>query len=332
MTNLGAPVVGGDVARSRLRLKRVFLRTLVISLVSCALVAVAALLAGTFNDTTAKILMTLAALAVHSGVAMVLAHALERQVRTILSRSGLILFAANFVVLLICIWWPGPLDAPAGRASATTLALLCAYVVAVPCADLMERRAYQPLPAVGVASCILAFVMILVCIWAESRENEAFAKATAIAGLAAFSFAHTALLLRVPTGGRTDWLRAGTLLCVWLVAAMLGITIIWEVEDELWFRLLGAAGVLDASGSLSLLIVAKLRQVGKTEQLQTAAPRVELKCPRCATPQCVDIGATQCSACGLKFRIEVEEPRCVKCDYVLWQLPERRCPECGTPF
>jgi hypothetical protein len=164
MTNLGAPVVGGDVARSRLRLKRVFLRTLVISLVSCALVAVAALLAGTFNDTTAKILMTLAALAVHSGVAMVLAHALERQVRTILSRSGLILFAANFVVLLICIWWPGPLDAPAGRASATTLALLCAYVVAVPCADLMERRAYQPLPAVGLASCILAFVMILVCI------------------------------------------------------------------------------------------------------------------------------------------------------------------------
>jgi hypothetical protein len=46
----------------------------------------------------------------------------------------------------------------------------------------------------------------------------------------------------------------------------------------------------------------------------------------------VDAGASQCTACGLKLRIEIEEPRCAKCDYLLWQLPQRRCPECGTAF
>jgi len=61
-----------------LRLKRLFLRGLVCSLVACALVAVGVLLAAAFNETTGKILTTLAALAVHSGFAMVCAASLER--------------------------------------------------------------------------------------------------------------------------------------------------------------------------------------------------------------------------------------------------------------
>lgn len=332
MTNVDAPIADGDELRARLRLKRIFLSTLVISLAACALVAVAALLAGTFNETTERILATLAALATHSGVAMVLAHWIERQRRTLFSRIGLALFAANFVVLIACIWWPSMWDEPQIRATLTTVALFASYLVAIPCADLCERRAWRPLPEIGLATSVLAFLMMLVCIWAERVESHAFARATIVVSIAAFSFAHTALLLRIPTSARTDWLRGATLICVWTLAAMLSAVIIWDLTDEFWFRMLGAAGVLDASGSLALLILARLQQVSKTERLQTAAPQVELHCPRCTTPQRVDVGATACGVCGLKFRIEIEEPRCAKCDYVLWQLPERRCPECGTPF
>ena len=35
--------------------------------------------------------------------------------------------------------------------------------------------------------------------------------------------------------------------------------------------------------------------------------------------------------CGLKFHIRLEEPRCPKCDYLLFMLQSDRCPECGTP-
>ena len=157
-------------------------------------------------------------------------------------------------------------------------------------------------------------------------------KATAVVCFVAFSSAHTCLLVRVPGAGKIGWLLNAVIACVWAVATTVSVMVIWEIEDEFWFRVLGALGVLDASGSLALLIVVKLRQVGGIQKLQSAAARVELRCPRCATMQTVDAGASKCGACGLKFRIEIEEPRCATCDYLLWQLPERRCPECGTPF
>jgi DNA-directed RNA polymerase subunit RPC12/RpoP len=46
----------------------------------------------------------------------------------------------------------------------------------------------------------------------------------------------------------------------------------------------------------------------------------------------VCVGDSKCGNCGLKFRIEIEEPRCARCGYLLWQLTERRCPECGQTF
>jgi len=205
-------------------------------------------------------------------------------------------------------------------------------VVAIPCADLLERRMARVLAGAGLVAAVVALGMVLICIWAEEVDNEAFGKATAIAGIAAFSFAHTALLVRVPGGGRLSGLLYGTMACVWLLAAMAAIAIIVEPQEEWWYRWMGAVGVLDACGSLTLLIVAKLRQVGRVEKLETTAGRVELRCPRCTVLQTVAVGASACTACGLKFRIDVEEPRCAKCDYLLWQLAERRCPECGTAF
>lgn len=325
-------VPSADSTRLRLRLKRFFLRTLVLSLTTCALVAVAALLAGSFNDTTGKILSTLGALAVHSGVAMACAHALERQRWPRLSGLGLILFGLNFCVLITCIWWPGWFDDQAGRAAATTGALLGAYVLAIPCADLRERGVRPGLSTAGLAVCAVAFVMVGVCIWAEPTYDPTFPKLTAIASILAFACAYSCLLIRVPGGGAIAWLLKGSLAALWTLATLGSVMIFWEIDDDFWFRVLGALGVLAASGSLALLIMAKLRQVGKIEKLQSAAAQVELRCPRCTTLQVVDAGASTCASCGLKFRIEIEEPRCAKCDYLLWQLPQRRCPECGTPF
>ena len=316
----------------RLRLKRMFLRTLVISLVTCALVAVGALLLGQFTETTAKVLTTLGALAVHSGLAMFCAETLERRRWPKLSVTGLVAFGVNFCVLITCIWWPGWFGEPAARAAVTTGALAAAYILAIPCADLLERGAQRVLSTSGLVVTGVALVMTLVCIWAERADNVDFARATAIASIVAFSFAHTALLIRVPGSRGIEWLLRATLACVWVLAAMASASIAWEIEQEFWYRWLGAVGVLDACGTLALLIMAKLRQVTKAENVQTAAARVELRCPRCTVLQTVDAGAAKCSACGLKFKIEIEEPRCAKCDYLLWQLPERRCPECGTTF
>lgn len=317
---------------ARLRLKRRFLRTLVVSLTTCAVVAVVALLLGQFNRTTARILLTLGALALHSGIAMACAASLERRLWPRLSQFGLLLFGLNFAVLTTCVWWPGGPDTPALKALVTTAGLLGYYVLAIPCADLWERWQWGGLPLAGLGACAVGLVMQLVCVWAEPVDAITFGKATAIVAIVAFSLAHTCLLLRIPGGARLVWLLRATLAALWGVAVLASLMIALELDDELAFRLLGALGVTDACGSLALLIIAKLKQVSDVARLETAAPQVELRCPRCTASLVLDVGGSQCSACGLKIRIDVEEPRCAKCGYLLWQLPQRRCPECGTAF
>ncbi len=317
---------------SRIRLKRWFLRTLVISLTAGALVAVVALLLAQFNETTARILLTLAALALHSGIAMACAAALERRDWPALSAFGLFAFGVNFFVLIACIWWPGGLDTPAVHALATTGSLMGYYVLAIPGAALYERGQRKTIAATGLVVCAVGFLMLLVCIWAEPTGDLTFPKATGVVAVVAFSLAHSCLLLRVPGGRTLTWLLRATLACVWAVAAMSSLAIVLEPEDDVFYRMFGALGVMDASGSLALLILAKLRQVGKVAQLASTPAQIEVRCPRCSTPQTLAAGKSKCTACGLKFNIEIEEPRCPQCDYLLWQLPERRCPECGTAF
>lgn len=319
---------------ARLRLKRLFLRALVISLATGALVGAGALLLPIpFNRTTQNILGTLAGLAVHCGMAMSYADALEKRRWPRLSATMLVLLVPSIVVLLACIWYPSPRDDTLVRGVFTTLILLLAYPVAIPSADLLERGQRRAPAAVALGTCLFAVLLLLVATWTDGFfDSETFGKVTATACVVAFSCAHMCLLLRVPGSAMLGTLMHATVGCLWLVAVLITWAIWAEIEDEWYYRVLGALGVLDVGGSLGVLILAKLRQVSRLETLETTVARVELRCPRCTVLQTVDAGASRCSGCGLKFRLDVEEPRCEKCGYLLWQLPERRCPECGTPF
>ncbi len=333
MTDLADhPVSTGDVA-DKLHMRKLFLRGLVWSLAAAALIAICVLLFGEFNRTTGRVLGTLAALALHSGLALALAEFLERHLWPRLNRIGLAIFSLNFAVLTTFIWWwPNGREDEMIRAMLTTVFLIGAYILALPGADLLERGRHLRRAAMAILTLIVALLMSLVCIWARDTDSPDFVKATVIAGIAAFTLAHTCLLSRVRRGQIITALLAVTLVSAWALAALLSLFIITEYDQEFGYRFVGALGVLDAAGSLSLLILLKLRSVGRGTQLETSAAEFELCCPRCLEPQTVTAGASACRACGLKFRIEIEEPRCEKCGYLLYQLPERTCPECGTPF
>lgn len=325
--------VSSPTGPRHLALKRWFLRTLVVSLTSCAVVAVVALLLGQFNDTTGRILLTLVALALHSGVAMICAAWIERRQWPGLSTIGLTVFGVNFVVLLTCVWWPGGLlDEPVVRAFFTTAGLLGYFTVAIPCADHYENRRHGLLPLIGLIADLVGLTMLLVCIWEEPTDDPTFPKLTGIVAVVAFSLAHVALLLRVPGSLTLKGVLYPTIAAIGGVAFLVAAAIWFDIDDDFYYRLLGALGVVDACGTLTLLILAKLRQVGKAAALETTPARLELCCPRCAARQTLDAGKVACGTCGLKITIEIEEPRCAKCGYLLWQLPDRRCPECGTTF
>jgi hypothetical protein len=320
-----------DTLESRLRLKRVFLQAMIASLVTSALIAVGILLFGEFNQTTSRILGTLGVLAVHSGLALVCTVTLERRWWPILSRLGIILFAANFVVFVTIIWSTTS-DSVIGREIATTLVLIGYYIVAIPPAGLRERGRWLPI-AYGALVCgVLGFGMALIAIWPQEAENEWFARLTLVAAVFTCSFSHTCLLGFARAVSPNTWIVRATAVCIWILGAILSHGILVDDLTVFQARIAGAAGVLDACGSLMLVVLARLRRVQKLERLQTSEKELELICPRCMTRQVVHAGDSKCHECGLKFQIEIEEPRCARCGYLLWQLTERRCPECGQPF
>ncbi|UCD29928.1 MAG: hypothetical protein JSV03_05485 [Planctomycetota bacterium] len=322
-----------EMLAARLRLKRSFLLSLVVSLTLCAVIAIGALLLNQLNKTTWQILGTLASLGFHSGIAMACAAALERRRRPTFSVTALILFTVNFAVMMVCIWWPGLDDEDVGRSILTTLALVAYCILAIPCANLAQARRWQPLPYLGIVFCSLALLMVLACIWKDDLVDESFAKSTAVCAVIAFSFAHNCFLGRVPVMPALGWLFKLAIASLWMMAAVITYMIVGEEYDEdLLVRIAGAVGVLDSVATIALVIMTKVKQVEKIQGLESSAAQIKLFCPRCTIQQVVVAGASKCSGCGLKFRIEIEEPRCTKCGYLLWQLPERRCPECGTTF
>jgi hypothetical protein len=59
---------------------------------------------------------------------------------------------------------------------------------------------------------------------------------------------------------------------------------------------------------------------------------ITLFCPRCRKKQSLELGGASCTSCGLRIEVRAEEPRCAKCDYLLYKLTSDVCPECGAPI
>jgi predicted amidophosphoribosyltransferase len=59
---------------------------------------------------------------------------------------------------------------------------------------------------------------------------------------------------------------------------------------------------------------------------------VTVICPRCRRKTKVPPGMGSCTSCGLRIQLNIEEPRCPQCGYLVYKLVSDVCPECGTPI
>lgn len=125
----------------------------------------------------------------------------------------------------------------------------------------------------------------------------------------------------------------GGLLTLWPAA---GVEIFAGYPDyrdfsELFFKLFACFTILAVLGTIATLILAKFYSIKPTEMTEDT-PSLHLTCPRCLTQQDVLVGESACCHCRLKFKIEIEEPRCSQCGYLLRGLTRPICPECGAIF
>ena len=196
-----------------------------------------------------------------------------------------------------------------------------------------ERHRWHPIGLLGLIAVAVAIVFLLVAIWFEPSWREfGFYKTMFIACVVAIALPHVGLLSLARLRRGYEWVRFAAVAAIALLAGQIVLSILAEIDEEGWYRVMGVLAILDVSGTLAVPILHRISGIRAREDIQTTVLVLSLTCPRCSQAQQLPVGQSKCAACGLRFSIEVEEEHCAKCGYPLYQLRSAVCPECGTPI
>lgn len=184
---------------------------------------------------------------------------------------------------------------------------------------------------IGVAGSIIAFVAAVYGTWADVRGGDTFFASLIV--LAAYP-AYANFVKLCPLTPGQIWLRVVTLISAAVTAACIVGAVYFQdhPSEEALARVGGAAGIIAGCGTLALLVLARLNRRIAIKPELTEIKEITIVCPICRKKQTVPLGNSTCTLCGLKLHIQVEEPRCPNCNYLLVMLQSERCPECGTPL
>lgn len=250
-------------------------------------------------------------------------------------RVGLGLAALAFLVMELGFWWQGSrFDDElvlSGFAIAGYGLLIVGCLVGVGGATSRWWR------WVGVAGNAAACAVVLGEIWEDWYHWEEYVAAlSVVAGV--FAFANVILFIRLKDNQR--WVRVTTLVCAWTASLLFAALLVadgmgMEASDlgDLMARASAAAAIAGACGTMALLVLTAINRRALVSDPSGSAYELEkitVVCPRCKKKQGISLGHDRCGHCDLRINITVEEPRCPKCDYLLFNLQSDRCPECGT--
>ena len=111
-------------------------------------------------------------------------------------------------------------------------------------------------------------------------------------------------------------------------------SIVDSLVGSQWFaRSVGASAVVIAAGTVAQPVLVRLGRSaeGAEGAIRGRRTPVACRCPRCGGDCALDANVdASCASCGLRIRVELEEPRCA-CGYLLFGLESAGCPECGAP-
>jgi hypothetical protein len=139
----------------------------------------------------------------------------------------------------------------------TTLTISAASVCGLSCGAVLEAGRKPLVPVAGIALSLLAAVLIILGIWAES-ERETYWKATASCGILAVASSHVALLLLARLSPRFAWAQPAAHVAVYFVA-LIFIAMIWgDFDDGIPFQVLGIAAILDAAITIVIPVLHRL--------------------------------------------------------------------------
>ena len=195
----------------------------------------------------------------------------------------------------------------------------------------LNRPTLRPWRWVGVVSVVVAIAVAEYAIWWDVYSDSGIF--TVIVSIAAVAcHANVVFSLSIPV--KFKWLAHATIWIGIATAVAIDTLVVFDLYDYyhegLPVRSVTAGLLLTACGTVALLFLAFFNRTR-----QHALPRGEFKtmdvvCPMCNHKQTLTAGqTTACESCGLWMQVNIAEPRCASCDYLLYHVKGSTCPECG---
>ncbi len=191
-----------------------------------------------------------------------------------------------------------------------------------------DRRHWRWL---GFAAAMISFAMALYGTWAEPQNSDnPFILVTTLTIL----IGYTNLLWLCKLKPNHHWLRWTTAAFAWIACVIIDFAIAGSGSDEDVFARSGlATGICAGCGTVAVALLAAFNRKSSITAEAMELKSLALTCPICAAQQTFllshNAAETSCTACGLKFKIQLNVPHCPNCNYSLLMLKSDRCPECG---
>ena len=148
----------------------------------------------------------------------------------------------------------------------TTSVIAVASICSLCCSAYSNRKE-NALPGLGgISVAAVSASMLIVGVWAEI-DSEGYWKATAICSVFAIAFAHSLALLAVELRPTYSWLRIGTGINIFALAALISVLILVEIDDDYEgvFKLVAVLAILAALETLVIPILGRLAKVAPTQ-------------------------------------------------------------------
>jgi uncharacterized paraquat-inducible protein A len=155
----------------------------------------------------------------------------------------------------------------------------------------------------------MAAVLLIAGIWFEPH-SEQFWKFTASTGVMAAATAHACLLSLAKLARRFAWSRLLAFTAIYLLAALIIISIYIEPTGDLGFRLIGATSIIVAAITIITPIFHRLSRdefKKSNDKAETAERRLwaTITCPECGASHPNSLTETICDRCGCRFKVSI---------------------------